>query len=396
MNFYIFQHLSEDPVVSALIKFQQDGDEDAYFRAARTLIQFSRRRLTNRPVIQEYILRAMLEHDCLPDINVLRDFMRHDIKLIYHELLSPDWDALFKEHGLLGMSSITADVCTTGLSSYADSLCSILDSASNEALGGALLAHIESFGTGTSAAYSALKWEGSRLVGIPHPDPITFDQLSGLAHQKDVLMANTEAFLLGKPSNDVLLTGSSGCGKSSCVKACLNRFKNQGLRLIELNKANLSELNRLFRAIQNPVLKYIIFIDDLSFEPDDVSYKLLKVALDGQAEARGSNILIYATSNRRSLIKETWSEREGFAGDEVHRSEGLAEKKSLAARFGINLSFLSPTQNEYLDIVQAMLRREGIVMDEAVRAQALAWQMNYNGFSGRSAKQFVTNILSSR
>lgn len=393
MDFYIFNHLKENSVVAALTEFKETGNEEAYFRAARGLIDFSTRRLTSSDIIKEYILRVMLEHDNLPDMNSLRDYMRHDIKLIYHELLSIDWDGLFRDHGLLPLGLIQSETLFTGLDSYSTSIKNITECTSNEALGGSILAHIESFGTGKSVAYSALKWERGHLVGINHPDDICFDDLNGLEHQKKVLIANTEAFVSGKPSNDVLLTGSSGCGKSSSVKACLNLFKGRGLRLIELNKADLDDLPKVFHAIRNPILKYIIFIDDLSFEPDDTSYKLLKVALDGQAEMRGSNILIYATSNRRSLIKETWSEREGFMGDEVHRSEGLAEKKSLAARFGINLSFLTPTQNEYLEIVRDMLCREGIEMDDTLRSQALAWQINYNGFSGRSAKQFVTNIL---
>ena len=170
-------------------------------------------------------------------------------------------------------------------------------------------------------------------------------------------------------------------------------FKDQGLRLIELNKADLGDLPQVFGSIKNRVLKYIVFIDDLSFEPGDVSYKLLKSALDGQAESRGENVLIYATSNRRSLIKETWAEREGYLSDEVHRNEGLNEKKSLAARFGINLSFITPTQAEYLEIVKNLLLQKGIEMTEEHRSKALTWEINYNGFSGRTAKQFVANIL---
>lgn len=200
--------------------------------------------------------------------------------------------------------------------------------------------------------------------------------------------------MCGKPANDVLLTGSSGTGKSSCVKASLNMFKDRGLRLIELKKSDLDDLPLVFRSINNQILKYIIFIDDLSFEPDDMSYKLLKVALDGQAETRGGNVLIYATSNRRNLIKETWADREGGMNDEIHRSEALSERKSLAARFGINLSFLTPTQKEYLNIVSDMLRREDIQMDENIRSKALTWQIQYNGFSGRTAAQFVSNFLS--
>lgn len=393
INLFIFNHMNHDEIISSLMRFKDTPNEDDYYTAARGLIEFASHRLTDRSIIEEYILRSMLEQESLPDITRLRNFLRHDIKTIYSELLTFDWNGLFIKNNLLPLSDIDIPKIETGLAGYVRSLEAMLDCESNEALGGAVLAHVESFGTGHSAAYSALKWSSGKLVGITRHDSITFDDLTGLEHQKNVLIANTESFILGKPANDVLLTGSSGTGKSSCVKACLNMFKNSGLRLIELNKSDISELSTVFSCIKNDILKYIVFIDDLSFEPGDLSYKILKSALDGQAESRGGNILIYATSNRRGLIKETWADREGYMSDEVHRSEGIAERKSLSARFGINLSFLTPTQSEYLSIVENMLTANNMEMTEEIRAAALTWQINYNGFSGRTAKQFVANIM---
>lgn len=394
MNLFLFDHITKDPAVAALLRFYETGDSADYYTAARALITYSAHRLTDRNLIAEYVLRSMLEEDLLPDIENLRDFLRRDVKCIYTALLAVDWDQLFREKGLLPLSKMGTQRIHTGLSSYVRSLESMIESTSNEALCGAILAHAESFGTGKATAYAALRWDGGALVGINNPDAITFRDLTGLAHQKAVLIENTERFVNGYHANDVLLTGSSGTGKSSSVKACLNMFKDRGLRLIELSKSQLADLPAVFRAMKNPVLRYIIFIDDLSFEPDDASYKLLKSALDGQAEARGNNVLIYATSNRRSLIKETWSEREGYLSDEVHRAEGLSERKSLSARFGITLSFLTPTQNEYLEIVENILSAAGVAMTEEIRAKALTWEMQYNGFSGRTAKQFAASILS--
>ncbi len=393
LNLFIFNHITDDEVISALLRFRDECREEDYCTAIRGLIAFSEHRLTNKNIIGEYVLRQMLETEQIADISNLRDFLRHDVKIIYNELLAYDWNSLFSECGCILPDSITIPPVDTGLGGYVQSIEAMLSCESNEALGGAILAHTDSFGTGSSSAFSALKWQDGRLVGILRPDEISFDALTGLEHQKKVLIENTESFVLGKPANDVLLTGSSGTGKSSCVKACLNMFKNSGLRLIELNKSDLGDLSSVFGCIKNNVLKYIIFIDDLSFEPGDMSYKILKSALDGQAEARGSNILIYATSNRRGLIKETWTEREGYMGDEVHRNEGIQERKSLSARFGINLSFLTPTQNEYLRIVGDMLSARNIEMTDEIRAEALKWQINYNGFSGRTAKQFVLSLL---
>lgn len=391
LNLFIFNHINDNPIVSAAQRYKENRGVSDYYQLIRGLIDFAPYRLTNKNILKEYILRCMLETRHLEDITSLRDFMRMDVKTIYNELLDYDWDADFHSLGYPQLASIEIKPVDAGLASYAASLVNMLECGSNEALGGAILAHTESFGTGSSSAYSALKWENGKLVGITTPDKISFAELTGLEHQKKVLIANTESFINGKPANDVLLTGSSGTGKSSCVKACLNMFKDSGLRLVELNKSDLSDLSKVFNCINNEVLKYIVFIDDVSFEPGDMSYKILKSALDGQAEARGGNILIYATSNRRGLIKETWSERDG--GDEIHRSEGIQERKSLSARFGINLSFLTPTQNEYLKIVEDMLNMRGMEMTEEIRSRALIWQINYNGFSGRTAKQFVANLL---
>ncbi len=394
MNLFIFSELNKDKTIRALLKFKKRGDEDAYYKAVRRLIKFSGERLTEGSIVKEYALRAMLESDDLPDPETVRAFLRRDTAAVFEELLTPDWDALCRERGLVPFSSINTPPIAAGPGGYAHSLLGMMNASSKEALMGAMLAHAEIFGTGRTSAYAALKWENGRLRGILNADPITFDDLVGLEHQKKVLIENTESFVDGLPANDVLLTGSSGTGKSSCVKACLNMFKDRGLRLVELKKSDLSRLGRVLDSINNDMLKYIVFIDDLSFEPDDPGYKELKVALDGQTEARGKNILIYATSNRRRLIKETWSDREG--GDEIHRSEAISERKSLSERFGINLSFLTPTQKEYLLIVRDMLARHNIEMTDEIRARALTWQVQYNGFSGRTAAQFVISLLSGR
>lgn len=394
MNLFMFHNLNDDEVVKSLIKYKDTGMEDYYYSVVRRLIKFSNYKLTNGDIIDEYILRLMLEQNDLPNPEKIRDFLRKDIQKIYDELLCIDWNEMFKQNSLIPLTSIESLPIKTGLHGYTRSIESMMESSSREALMGAFLAHAEVFGTGKSSAFAALKWDNQSLRGIYETDSITFNDLSGLEHQKQVLIANTESFINNKPANDVLLSGSTGTGKSSCVKACLNMFKDRGLRLIELKKSDLDDLPKVFSSITNRILKYIVFIDDLSFEPDDVSYKLLKVALDGQAETRGDNVLIYATSNRRNLIKETWSDREGGINDEVHRSEAISERRSLAARFGINLSFLTPTQNEYLEIVSDLLKRNNIEMNEEIRSKALTWQIQYNGFSGRTAIQFVSNYLS--
>ncbi len=392
MQLFIFHHIIQDPVIAALLRFRETGREEDYYPIAQGLIHYAEHRLTDRNIIKEYILRTMLEKDRLPDIIHLRDFLRQDIKSIYHSLLDVDWDSLFREKGFLPLGSICTHPLPISLPSYVRSLESMMDCGSNEALGGAILAHAETFGTGISTAYAALRWNSPGFVGISCPDPIRFEDLAGLTHQKEVLIANTDSFMRGYPANDILLTGSSGTGKSACVKACLNLFKDRGLRLIELGKSRFHELPAVFDAIKNQELKYIIYLDDLSFEPDENHYKLLHSVLDGQTGLRRSNVLIYATANHPSLMQELRSEGE----DEIRFSAGLNGEKSLADRFGIHLSFLTPTQNEYLAIVAHLLSAAGLSMTEELKAKALSWQSRYNGFSGRTAKQFVAGISSNQ
>ena len=389
LNLFIFNHINKNETIKALLKYKRTHAEADYCEAARGIIEFAPKRLTNKNILGEFVLRLMLESEHLPDISRLRDFLRHDVQVIFSEFINYDWEDMFRSDAMPSLSGIATEPIDAGLCSYSRSIEAMLDCGSNEALGGAILAHAESFGTGSSSAYSALKWEKGRLKGITHPDSITFDMLTGLEHQKKVLIANTESFVNGKPANDVLLTGSSGTGKSSSVKACLNMFKDRGLRLIELDKADLIDLSALFGCIKNDVLKYIVFIDDLSFEPGDMSYKILKSALDGQAEARGNNILIYATSNRRHLIRETFRDKQD-RDEDMHTNDTVQEKLSLVARFGVTIYFGSPDKKAFQEIVRVLAKKNGINMpEEQLLLEANAWELSHGGLSGRTAQQFI-------
>ncbi len=252
-----------------------------------------------------------------------------------------------------------------------------------------LCKYYDRYGCGRLAGYGAFKWdlEKRELIGIEYTDPVQLDDIIGYEYQKAELVRNTEAFISGKPANNVLLVGARGTGKSSSVKAVANRYFDKGLRLIEIAKADFKHIPDIMSALRQWGKSFILFIDDLSFEESEAEYKILKSLIDGGIEARPDNVLIYATSNRRNLVKETWDER---SGNELHRQDTINEKISLADRFGITLFYTLPNQQEYLQIVEEIARKNGIPMSpDELRAEALRWEMTHSGRSGRSAKQFI-------
>lgn len=229
------------------------------------------------------------------------------------------------------------------------------------------------------------------FLPISNVDGVRLEDLLGYESQKRELRRNTEAFLAGKHANNVLLYGDAGTGKSTSVKALINEYYDRGLRMIEIYKHQFGELSRILGAIKNRNYRFVIFIDDLSFEENEVEYKFLKAVIEGGVETRPENVLIYATSNRRHLIRETWNDRTDVEhhGD-IHRSDTMEEKLSLAARFGVTINYSAPTPKEFQAIVRALARRQGIEMDEQeLLARANAWEIRHGGFSGRTAQQFV-------
>ena len=232
------------------------------------------------------------------------------------------------------------------------------------------------------------------FLPISNIDGVVLDDLLGYDIQKQALRANTEAFLSGKRANNVLLYGDAGTGKSTSVKALINEYYDRGLRIIEIYKHQFRDLSSVLAQIKNRNYRFIIFIDDLSFEENEVEYKFLKAVIEGGVETRPDNVLIYATSNRRNLIRETWNDRQDMEhhGD-IHRSDTVEEKMSLSARFGVSINFNTPTQREYHQIVLALAERQGITMDrQELLAKANTWQIRHRSFSGRTARQFIDHL----
>lgn len=246
---------------------------------------------------------------------------------------------------------------------------------------------------GLNKAFRIQDRTDSKLVFLPinNMDKVMLSDLVGYEIQKKKLVDNTRAFVEGKKANNVLLFGDSGTGKSTSIKAIVNEFYNQGLRMIEIYKHQFKDLSNVIAAVKNRNYKFIIYMDDLSFEEFEIEYKFLKAVIEGGVETKPDNILIYATSNRRHLIRETWSDRNDVQQDEgMHRSDTMQEKLSLVNRFGVTINYSKPSQKEYFDIVLHLAAKAGIKMSEdELKAEANKWELSHGGISGRTAQQFI-------
>jgi uncharacterized protein len=254
-----------------------------------------------------------------------------------------------------------------------------------------LVQHYRCHGAGIFAQYRAFTWHDGTLQGIADPDPIRLDGLTAYDHPRQQLVQNTLALLKGYPALNVLLYGSRGTGKSSLVKALVNEYAPQGLRLVEVSKAELAAMPQIVGQLRSRPQKFIIFVDDLSFEEDDDTFKALKVVLEGGTVARPANVVVYATSNRRHLVREYFSDRPRPSDqDEVQPWDTMQEKLSFSDRFGLTLTFEPADQPTYLAIVYHLARQASIALPEDdLTARALQWATRHNGRSGRSARQFI-------
>lgn len=229
---------------------------------------------------------------------------------------------------------------------------------------------------------------------INNLDKVMLDDLVGYEIQKKKLVDNTEAFVQGRKANNVLLFGDSGTGKSTSIKAIVNQYYDQGLRMIEIYKHQFKDLSGVIARIKNRNYRFIIYMDDLSFEEFEIEYKFLKAVIEGGVETKPENILIYATSNRRHLIKENWNDRNDMEHtQDMHRSDTMEEKLSLVNRFGVTISYTKPTPKEFMEIVITLARKQGIAMsDEDLKKEANKWELSHGGISGRTAQQFVNYL----
>ena len=256
------------------------------------------------------------------------------------------------------------------------------------------------FGVGKYGLNKAFRIEEDRhrasiepVVNVEH---VYLDDIVGYELQKKKLIDNTESFLEGKAANNVLLFGDAGTGKSSCIKAVLNEYYDRGLRIIEVYKHQFRALSSILEQIQDRNYRFIVYMDDLSFEESELEYKYLKAIIEGGLGRKPGNALIYATSNRRHLIREKFSDKRAL-DDELHMNDTVQEKLSLVARFGVTIYFGSPDKREFQNIVKVLAQRHGIHMDlEELYQEANKWELAHGGLSGRTAAQFITYLLGKR
>jgi uncharacterized protein len=259
-----------------------------------------------------------------------------------------------------------------------------------------IVRYYQQAGLGIFSKYRTLRWQ-DRLVGISNPDRIEIESLVGYELQKDTLIKNTKALLLGKPALNILLYGGKGTGKSSLIKSLLNYFTDSQLRLIEVSKTDMRDLSIILDRIADLPQKFIIFIDDLSFEADDEAFKALKVVLEGSITARPANVVVYATSNRRHLVREYFADRpRPQDADEIQMWDTVQEKLSFSDRFGITLTFEPADQPKYLEIVHHLAASAQLRIDrDDLEKRALQWATRHNGRSGRTARQFIDYLMGS-
>jgi uncharacterized protein len=260
-----------------------------------------------------------------------------------------------------------------------------------------LAAHWHAHGLGLFGRVQAARWmagEPGRLEGISRLDPTRLADLLAYDFEREPLLRNTERFVSGLPAHHALLYGERGTGKSSTVKALVHSYGERGLRLVELARDDLAELSRVLAVLSALPQRFVLFVDDLSFEEHEVQYKALKAALEGTLESWPTNVILYVTTNRRHLIKERFSDRDSEPGDEVRPRDTMEEKLSLADRFGLLVTFPSPDQERYVRIALGLAKAHSIPLADAeLRRRAIQWALWHNGRSCRSARQFVDDLI---
>ncbi len=373
----IFKSLRENEVFSAFLKTLKAIDEkddsaaEEYCRFVSLLYEYG-------DSLTDHILRLVLENE---NLYMLRKGEGKQTGKLLDECIANELFIL-GELAQIPSDKLIGDIDYDGfLPGY------LTEKADFSQIYADRIHNISKFGYGIYSQYHVFVLEDGKIVPVEYPDDITLDKLSGYERERGEVIDNTLALLAGKPANNVLLYGACGTGKSSTVKAIANEYAKSGLRLIELKKKQLHEIPTIVEAISRNPLKFIIFIDDLSFTEDDDDFAALKAILEGSVASTADNLCIYATSNRRHLVRETFTARKG---DEIHFNDTMQELLSLSDRFGLTVTYSKPDKNQYLAVVENLAAQYDIKTPiEQVKQQAEAFALSRAGRSPRVAKQFI-------
>lgn len=332
----------------------------------------------------------------------------HDFA-IFKELFDYDFSEMEKEIGTDCMSMLQDFTASNGHGSVfnkriRDRICELSVSLANaentEEFRKILTQFYKEFGVGKFGLHKAFRVEhgaeGTEIVPITKIAHVHLDDLVGYEIAKKKLIENTEAFVEGRRANNCLLYGDAGTGKSTSIKAILNQYYDRGLRMIEVYKHQFQALNDIIAQVKNRNYKFVIYMDDLSFEEFETEYKYLKAVIEGGLEKKPENILIYATSNRRHLVRETFRDK-ADRDEELHTNDTVQEKLSLAGRFGVSIYFGKPDKKQFQEIVRQLAARTDLqIAEEELLLEANKWELSHGGMSGRTARQFVDYLLGTR
>jgi predicted AAA+ superfamily ATPase len=327
------------------------------------------------------------------DFKVFKSLFDYDFSLIEAEL-GIDCFSMISDYKAIGKKEL---MYNKNVSEKVQALSEKLESAKDEnEFFDYVTGFYKAYGVGMFGLNKAFRLSNAedgkvKFHPINNMDKVMLGDLIGYEIQKKALLDNTEAFVNGRKANNVLMFGDSGTGKSTSIKAIVNQYYDQGLRMIEIYKHQFKDLSTVISQIKNRNYRFIIYMDDLSFEEFEIEYKFLKAVIEGGVETKPENILIYATSNRRHLIKETWNDHSDMESNaEIHRSDTVEEKLSLVNRFGVTIYFSKPSRKEFHNIVAELAKKMNLGMtEEKLIAEANKWEMKQNGVSGRTAQQFV-------
>jgi len=424
MKLLLYSNLGEDSIITRISEIYSDWEKGEnkdelihrIYVQIKRLLDLSTEFGFDRNLWQNYLTFILMTNENSFSLTAERAgvkdgtvniLAKNDFK-IFKRLFNFDFTPLEKDLGINCFSLITdykaiskrENVYNKTVSLKVQELSIKIDNAADEnEVFDIVTDYYKEFGVGMFGINRAFRIKNEngkvKFCAINNADKIKLSDLVGYERQKQQLKENTEAFVFGGSGNNALLYGDSGTGKSSSVKALINEYYDYGLRMIEIYKHQFRDLSEVIAQIKNRNYKFIIYIDDLSFEDDEVEYKFLKAVIEGGVETRPDNILIYATSNRRHLIKETWNDRNDteFTGD-IHRSDTVEEKLSLSSRFGVLINYVNPNRQEFYDIVEGIAKRyPQIKMSrEELLAEAKEWEVRHNGMSGRMAQQFINYI----